>query len=245
MGEKLKAKEVQYNHIYYENEVVLLGVDKGLTEEALTILDGLEDKSLQVYNGLAEKILELEDLRDRKVLFDTIDEFQEKSKKDFHGVYWEIVLDFVLFITKREKNPYVLSVELSRAMNNTYPWKSIWNNLNRLKTGKRKEETIRLAELICYYMGITKEIVETGDGTWYTFENKGNRYNLKEIYEYCAPKWDKEQEIILKDMIMTITGLKAGEIYEIPIRIWAKEHLFDEKLKSFIQVLIEQMNKTG
>ena len=106
---------------------------------------------------------------------------------------------------------------------------------------KRQDETIKLAELVCYYMGITKEITETGEGIWYTFDNSG--YTLKEIYSYCKEKWSQGQEIILKDMIMTITGLGSGDICEIPIRIWAKEHLFDEKLKDFIIILIKQMNK--
>ena len=38
MGKKVTAREVQYKHIYYENEVVLLGLDKDITEEELTII---------------------------------------------------------------------------------------------------------------------------------------------------------------------------------------------------------------
>ena len=242
MVKKVTPREVQYNHIYNENEDVFLGLDKDITEEELTIIDVLEDKSLQVYDGLAEKILELEDLQDRKVLFDAIDEFKEQDKKELHGVYWEIVLDFITFITKGKKNQYALSVELSHAMNGTYSWKSIWNSLERLKTGRRKPETIEFAELVCYYMGITKEIVETGDGSWYIFKNNG-RYTMEEIYKYCKGKREQGQEINLKDMIMTITGLGVSDISERPIRIWAKERLFDEKLKDFILILIMQMNK--
>lgn len=237
-----KNKEPKYNHFYFENEFVLIGVDKELEEEEVSIF---EDSSLQAYGGLAEEILQLEDLKDRKVLFDTIDEFisKQKKKRDLFGVYWNIFVDFVLFIKK--ETLYDFSVALSRVIEGGYTPKALYDKLEKLKgsKGKPQAETLKLVELACYYMGITKEIVETGEGIWYNFEDNG-KYTMKEIYEYCKDKWSQDQEIILKDMIRKITGVKDGEINEVPIRVWAKERLIDEKLKNFIQI-IEQMNKKG
>ncbi len=246
--------EPKYNHYYFENKIVLIGVDKDIDAEEVSLF---EDGPLQVYNQhqkqeenqvsgeIAGSILQLDDLRDRKALFDAVDEFvsAQKKKREFHGTYWEIFLDFLLFIKK--ETIYDFSVALSRVIDGNYEPKSLYDKLDKLKSSKGNPQapTLELVELALYSIGVTEEIVETGEGIWYTFENKDKRYNLEEIYKYCKGKWEQKQEIVLKDMIMTISGLVDRDISEIPIRIWAKERLIDEKLKEFILILIEQLRK--
>ncbi|NCE66586.1 hypothetical protein D1159_19025 [Pseudoflavonifractor sp. 524-17] len=114
----------------------------------------------------------------------------------------------------------------------------------KLKTGKGNphDETLKLVELVCYYMGVTKEIVETGEGIWYIFEDNG-KYTMKKIYEYCKEKWSQNQEIVLDDMRRDITCVGDGKIGAAPIRIWVRERTIDEKTKKFIENLIKQMDK--
>lgn len=236
-----KNKEVKYNHFYFEAEnVVLIGVNKEMEEQEASIF---VDSPLQVYEDLAGDIVELKDLRDRKVLFEAVDEFisQQKNENEFHGVYWDIFLDFLL--SEKDKTLYDLSVELSRVIKGKYEAKRLYDKLEKLKTGKGnpQTETLKLVELVCYYMGVTKEIVETGEGTWYIFDNNG--YTLKSIYQYCNSKRTPDQKIILKDMIKGITGLKDSDIRAVPIRVWVKERMIDTKTKQFIKNLIEQMDK--
>lgn len=234
-----KNKEVKYNHFYYEDEnVVLIGVNKEMGEEEASIF---VDSPLQTYDDFAGDIVELRDLKDRAVLFHAIDEFTAK-RKYFHGVYWDIFLDFLL--SEKDKTLYDMSVELSRVIPGNYAVKSLYDKLEKLKKSKGNPyaETLELVELVCYYMGVTKEIVETGEGIWYIFADNGS-YTLKSIYQYCAVKWGQGQEIILKDMIKGITGLADSEIRAVPIRTWVKERMIDEKTKQFIENLIEQMEE--
>lgn len=245
-----KNKEPKYNHFHFENEFVLIGVDKEVEDEDLNIF---ADSPLQSYNGLEGYIFQLKDLRDRAALIDTIDKFvsQQKKGKEFYGLYWDIFLDFLLKVKK--KTLYDVSVEFYPVIKENRPKKiegqdyktvidRLYYKLEVLKQSKGNphDETLELVELACYYMGITKEIVETGEGIWYTFSDNG-KYTLKEINRYC--KENRKQGIILKDMIREIAGVEDGEICEIPIRIWARERLIDEKLKNFILILIEEMNK--
>jgi len=232
-----KNEEPKYNHFYFEDEnVVLIGVNKEIEEQEAGIF---ADSPLQTYDDLGGAIFQLKDLQDRKALFDAVDEFNSKNK-DFHGVYWGIFLDFLL--SEKKKTLYDLSVKLSRVIEGNYEAKRLYDKLEKLKKskGNPQDETLKLVELACYYMGVTKEIVETGEGTWYIFEDN-SRYTMEEIYKYCKGKWEQEQEIDLKDMIREITGIEDGEIRAIPIKTWVKERRIDEKTKKFIENLIEQM----
>ena len=262
MGRK-RNEEVKYNHFYFEaDNVVLIGVNKDIGEEEASIF---VDSPLQEYD-FAGEIVELKDLRDRKVLFDTVDKYiseQKKEKKqkrgkeqgaEFHGVYWDILLDFILF--EEGKIPYDMAAELSHVIPN-YKAKNIRDTLVQLRKnkGNAHDETLKWVELICYYMGVTKGIVETGKGTWYIFEDKENRtaksiyehckksYTMESIYEYCEEKRWQGQKIDLRKMIKEITGLKYREIRAVPIRIWVKEYMIDEKTKQFMKNLIKQMKK--
>lgn len=234
-----KNKKLKYNHFYLEDEnVVLIGVNKEIEEQEASIF---VDNPLQIYDDLAGDIIQLKDLQDRKVLFDAVGEFTSK-KKIFHGVYWDIFLDFVL--SEKDKTLYDLSVKLSYVIAGQHEAQRLYDTLEKLKVskGNPQAKTLEQVELVCYYMGVTKEIVETGEGIWYIFEDNG-KYTMKAIYNYCQQKWNQSQEIILKDMIITITGLGAGDICAIPIRTWVKERKIDEKTKKFIGNLIEQMNE--
>lgn len=252
---KESGKEYNHFYCYFGNKIglALIGVDKDIEEEELGIF---EDCQLQVYDGLAAEIFKLKDLQDRAKLIGAIDDFKEKEKQDFHGTYWEIFLDFLLL--EKGIKPHRLSVMLVEAITKDsfpktfvgkdyYPEeiiKNIDSNLANLKKSKGNPhgETLKLIELACYYMGITEEILKTGEGVWYIFE-KDDRYTMEEIYKYCQPKWEQKQEINLRDMIREITGLKDSEIRAVPMRIWAKDRLLDEKLKKFITTLIKQMNE--
>lgn len=234
-----RNEEVKYNHFYFEGEdVVLIGVNRDIEEEEASIF---VDKPLQVYDDLAGDIVELKDLQDRKALFDAVDDFTSK-RKYFHAVYWDIFLDFVL--SEKDKTLYDMSMELSCVIPN-YEAKSIYDTLEKLKQskGNPQAETLKWVELVCYYMGVTKGIVETGKGTWYIFED--DDYTLKSIYQYCKGKWDQNQKINLKKMIKEITGLKYREIRAVKIKTWVKECVIDEKTKQFIDNLIKQMKKKG
>lgn len=236
-----KNKELKYKHCYIEDKVVLLGVDKRLKEESIRLY---EDTSAQIYDGLAQHILRL-DIQDRELLFNVIDEYisVSKNKKEFNGAYWDVFLDFILMI-KRE-TLYDLSVKLSRIIEGNYEPKRIYDKLDKAKKskGNPQDKTLELIELICYYMGGTKSIISEGQGTWYTFENNG-KYTLGKIKQYCDKKKNQNEEIILKDMIRDVAGINVGEICEMPIRIWFKERLIDEKLKEFILILIKNMKKS-
>ena len=237
-----KNKEAKYNHFYFENEhIMLIGVNKDIEEEEASLFAG---RPLQVYEDFAGDIVQLKDLKDREALFTAVDEFlsQQKKKKEFHGVYWDIFLDFLL--SEKDKTLYDMSVALSRVIPGNYEAKSLYDKLEKLKTGKGNphDETLKLVELVCYYMGVTKEIVETGEGIWYIFEDD-SKYTMKKIYEYCKEKWSQNQEIILDDMIRDITGVGDGKIGAAPIRIWVRERTIDEKTKKFIVNLIKQMDK--
>ncbi len=233
--------EVKYNHFYFVDEnVVLIGVNKDIGEEEASIF---VDSPLQVYDDFAGDIVELKNVKDRKVLFDAVDDFTAK-RKFFHGVYWDIFLDFLL--SEKNKTLYEISVELSHIIPGDYEAKSIYDTLEKLKKskGNPQAETLKLVKLICYYMGVTKEIVETGKGFWFIFEDKES-YTLESIYQYCEEKRNQGQEIILKKMIKEITGLKYREIFSVPIKIWVKERVIDEKTKQFMGSLIKQMKKKG
>ena len=109
-----KNKEVKYNHFYFENEhIMLIGVNKDIEEEEASLFAG---RPLQVYEDFAGDIVQLKDLKDREALFTAVDEFlsQQKKKKEFHGVYWDILLDFIL--SEKDKTLYDMSVALSRVI---------------------------------------------------------------------------------------------------------------------------------
>lgn len=233
-----KRSEVKYNHFYFEAEnVVLIGVNKEIEEQEASIF---VDSPLQVYEDLAGDIVELKDLRDRKALFEAVDEFTSK-RKYFHGVYWDILLDFIL--SEKDKTLYDISEELSGIIPQ-YEAKSLYGTLENLKKskGNPQDESLKWVELICYYMCVTKEIIKTGRGTWYIFEGEDS-YTMESIYEYCEEKRKQGQKIILKKMIKEITGLKYREIRAVPIRTWVKERMIDAKTKKFIDDLIRQMKK--
>lgn len=237
-----KNMEVKYKHYYFKDEhVMVIGVNKDIEEEEARLFVG---RPLQVYEDFAGDIVQLKDLKDRKTLIDAVDEFisQEKKKREFHGIYWDVFLDFLL--SEEGKTLFDMSVELSRVIPGDYEAKSLYDKLEKLKTGKGnpRDETLELVELVCYYMGVTKEIVETGEGTWYIFENK-DKYTMKKIYKYCKEKWSQKQGIVLDDMIREIAGVGDGEIGAAPIKIWVKECRMDEKTKKFIENLIKQMDK--
>jgi len=93
---------------------VLIGVNKEIEEQEAGIF---VDSPLQTYDDLEGAIFQLKDLQDRKALFDAVDEFNSKIK-DFHGVYWDIFLDFLL--SEEDKTLYDLSVKLSRVIPGQY-----------------------------------------------------------------------------------------------------------------------------
>ena len=236
-----KNNELKYNHWFIENKVVLLGVDKELEEQDVRLF---EDTSAQAYDGLATHILQLDNLQNRTLLFNVIDEYisGSKNKKDFNGMYWAVFVDFLLMIKK--ETLYDLSVKLSRIVSGNYEPKRIYDKLDKAKMskGNPQDKTLELVELVCYYMGVTKDIVNEGQGTWYTFENH-EKYTLKGIKQYCDEKRKQDKEIILKDMIRDVAKIEVGEICEIPIRVWVKKRVIDEKIKDFILILIENMKR--
>ena len=70
-----------------------------------------------------------------------------------------------------------------------------------------------------------------------------NNPDIYPVYEYCEEKRRQGQKIDLRKMIKEITGLKYREIRAVPIRIWVKEYMIDEKTKQFMKNLIKQMKK--
>lgn len=234
--EKNNQQGEKYNH-YCFGDKYLIGVSKQISkEEAEELL--FNSPMLMYERNVYSKILQLKQ-KDRQIIINTLDKWEkEKSKKtSFVGLYWDIVLDFILY--NNGIDTYKLAKELVDVRDSTSV-KTVFDNIEKMRSNKGsvRGDGSEFARRICYYFKITEDIVRTGEGVMYDVKN-GKDYTIKEVNAYCS----SHDSVILKKMIADITGVKENEIKETQIQIAVKLKRMENKIYDFLNIILDEMIK--
>lgn len=240
-----RQNNTKYNHFYIEDEsMFLLGFDKNVTEDDITFPISMYDD--EIYT----KAMQLE-LRDRNILISSIETWEKEqenkkmeTKKNeelkensfaFVGIYWDIITDFILQIYGC--NLYDFATILSPFVEG-YEKGEIYDTLDKMRRNKgRIGSGKEYASKICALSKISESILETGRGTLYVFDDDNEKYNIEEINNY----YNQHKQIDIKKMIADISGVKLGDIREIPLQIVVDKRKINQNVYQFIDILINKM----
>lgn len=230
-----RKNNTKYRHIETEDKVIL-GIDKDMTDDDVSLL--IINPMHTSIHGLFREIMQASiSLRDRSILMNTIEDYAlyARNSKCFNGRYWDILLDFVFAIDN--KTLYDLAKDMS-IIYEGYDAKSIFDTLDKLKQskGNPREDSRKLIKILCYYCGVTEDILRTGNGFLYVFE-KTDKYTFKAIQQYC----NNHDTIEIKQMIKDITGKEDKDIREIRLQIGIEEDCIDENAEKIIRILLKKM----
>lgn len=234
-----KRQETKYNHYNFEDKW-LIGVSKQISEEEAAEAAKLFFYSpmLMYERNVYGKILQLKQ-KDRQSIINALDKWEKGKSKEtsFVGLYWDIVLDFIL--AQYEKTTFDLAkemLEISYAKDE----KTLFDNIENMRNNKGsvREEGRKFIRRICYYYKITEDVVRTGKGVIYHVEN-GKAYTAEKVDAYC----NSHDNIILKEMVADITGVKENEIQEFQIQIAVSRKRLENKIYDFLDILLDEMIK--
>ena len=234
-----RQSDTKYKHIVTEQKVVL-GIDKGMSDEDVSLLS---INPMQTFgNGLLIEIMKANiSIRDRSILISAVEDYASivRNSKCFNGRYWDILLDF--FYAVYDKTLYDLATEMTSIYPN-YEAKNIYDTLDKLKTskGNPRDFSKELVKVLCCYCRVSEEVLSTGKGYLYMFEET-DRYSLEKVYQYC----NNHTEINLKDMIKNIACVKDDEIIEVPLQIGIEVNSVDKSVEEIVKVILEKMCESG
>lgn len=232
-----KRQITKYNH-YIIGDKALIGASKQMSKEEASLC--LDSPMLMYEESVYGKILQLNH-RDRKVITNSLEKWEKgrKEKPLFVGLYWDIVLDFILALYN------MTTGDLTKEMLKTqyfqgYDEKIVFDNIEQMRSNKGsvREQGQELVRKICYYCKITEDIVRTGEGIIYIVDNNED-YTIEQVDAYC----NGHNKVVLKEMIADITGVKKNEIIEVPIQVAVKRKRLQNKIYDFLDIILDEMKK--
>lgn len=225
----------KYNYYRLGNKF-LIGVSPQISKEEARLL--LDSPMLMYEQNVYSKILRLEH-KDRQIIMNALDKWEKgRNKEDsFVGLYWDIVLDYILAMydmTTADLAEEMLKMRCFKG----YTEKAIRDNIETMRSNKKsvQQHGQELVRKICYCCKITEEIVRTGKGILYYVEG-GKEYTTEQVDAYC----EGHDTVILKEMIATITGVEKNEIKEFPIQIAIQRKRLENKICDFLDIILDEM----
>ncbi len=225
----------KYNH-YLVGDKLLIGVSPQISKEEASLL--VNSPMLMYERNVYSKILQLKH-KDRQIITNALDKWEKgRNKEDsFVGLYWDVVLDYILAIydmTTADLAEEMLKMRYFKG----YAEKTIRDNIETMRSNKKsvQKQGKELVRKICYYCKITEEIVRTGKGIMY-YVDGGKEYTAEQVDAYC----EGHDTVILKEMIATITGVEKNEIIEFPIQIAIQRKRLENKIYDFLDIILDEM----
>lgn len=244
-----KKQEVKYLYQHlkkdlFDNDIILIGVTKdmlGMVDEVLLAKCPAECYDKEIF----PHIFQLQG-RDRGIVIKTMQKWKEKQKKEdrFKGLYWDCVLDFILYrygktsmdIAKElEKLPYFeenFREDTSR---------HLYDRMEKMRINKSgtNQQGRLIFQIVCSMYGITEEILKKGEGTVYDVDyEKG--YTMERVAEYI----NTHEDFDLKKMIADITGVEENEIKGCSMTVATRIKRLPPDIYDFLEILIDEMKKS-
>ena len=236
-----KQKESKFNHyIVCDGEpVVLMGVNKTLSEEGIRLLAKspmfvYPDGYLDTYFKLSGK---------NRGIVNAVYEKMMDSKSCIN--YWDAVTDFIFACYGQTL--YDISCDL--AGYTTYgeqaERKLIYDRLDKLRKvkGKPRKETLdTIREVWAYYL-LTDDIVKTGTGMMYFVSDSVSREEINEKYtlETIREVWGRDADKKLKDVILELMELEEEQLREVPVKVAYHTNKLDAKAREHIMLFMEEL----
>lgn len=248
-----KAEESKYIHYCFEEETepkFLLGVPYSIAEDELPTLWDYPLVFSPVKTATHAEWMQLKPAY-RQTLYNLIQHWQKTEQKDttFHYEYWEAFEDFIL--RKYGKSLYKIAQETHSGQGPNRSWDAFVQQLYQLKKVKTlpSDDTLDTLKQICAYYLMTDDILKTGKGSLYVlspaeystefFQTIDAKYTPQAIQE----TWEQHPKWSLKQLIVSITGLKKEHIQECEVRIAFQADTLSEEHQKELAFLIKQFQQ--
>lgn len=225
-------------------------VGKEALEEKIMELSLFFSSPIMIYEDeLNMKILSLNP-NDRSIMNKMLDKLSKKftkKSKEFDGLYWDILLDYILY--KYDKTAMDLAKKLANTKwfidNGLNSDKLIYDNIEQMRKNKSslREQGRKITQMICWRAMITDNFLRLGEGKIYYVKNDTN-YTIENIALYMQEhENEQQQDKFLKEMISKITGTAKKDIIELPIKAAVKRQIFTPTALSVIECILEVLSE--